>query len=254
MTIPVTSSEVLAFTPESLKEVLGDDAPVFRLRAPSENHVRRFRQVCSDEGLTSYSDDEFTEEKMRAIDALWTPEDAAGLRDRLSGLLASIGQEIEVADEDLRWLDELDDTLFDNWRPLRVMRRKAGELRHYAPRLAVSTYVAGWSGLDAPFRLEGGYVPIAVVDELEKALGRIAEEHLGKERRGIPFIELYAAASQRVSLTGEEEKNSPAPSQPGSTPGASTDSPPTDGRSSGESGEAVTPSSNSRRKKIRAAA
>lgn len=254
MTIPVTSSEVSAFSPESLKEVLGDAAPKFRLRAPSEAHVRRFRQECNDEGLTSYSDEDFTAEKMRAIDALWTADLAQPLKDRLNTLLVSMDQGVETSVEDLLWVEELDDSLFQNWKPLRIMRRKTGELREYAPRIAVSTYVAGWSGLDVPFRLEGGYLPLATVTLVHKELLKLAKQHLPEGNANLPFIELYAAASQRVSLDEEEEKNSPAPSQLGLNPDASTDTPPKDGKSSEESAEGKTPSSNSRRKKAPATA
>lgn len=231
MAIPVASSEVLAFTPESLKEKLGDEAPKFRLRTVNERHLRRFRQEVSDDGLISYSDDEFTAEKMRAINELWSAEDAQGLKDRFNTLVESLKQGVEIPAEDFTWLEELDDALFDNWKPLRVMRRKSGEWREYALRIMVSTYVIGWENLDAKHALEAGYLSRESVASVEKALRRLGEQHLGAEARHVPFLELCAAASRQLGLVEDEEKNSPAPSQPGSTPDASTANPPMDGAS-----------------------
>lgn len=251
MTIPVTSSEVLAYAPESLKEIMGDSAPSFRLRAPSERHIRRFRQVCSDEGLTAFGEEDFTAEKFLAIAELWTPDEAQALKAKLTTLLESIRQKIDISRDDIAWMEELDEKLFDNWKPLRVMRRKTGEARAQMPHIAVSTYVAGWDGLDVQFRLEGGYLPMATVKSIETALRKLGETHIGKDARTLPFVELYGTATGQIMMDEDEEKNSPAPSQHGSSPDASTDTPPTGSRSSEESEEAKTPSSTSRAKKPR---
>lgn len=251
MTIPVTSSEVLVYAPESLKEIMGEDAPKFRLRAPSERHIRRFRQVCSDEGYTAYGEPEFNAEKIRAIDALWTPEDAQALKTRLTSMMENIRQGIDVTEDDIAWMEELDDQLFDNWKPLRVMRRKTSEAHELMPHVSVSTYVAGWDGLDVPFRLEGGYLPLPTVHEIEKALRKLGEQHLSEGARTLPFVELYAKATAQISMDEDEEKNSPAPSQHGSNPDASTDTRPTDSKSTEASEADKTPSSTSRQTKRR---
>lgn len=248
MTIPVTSSEVLVYAPESLKEIMGDSAPTFRLRAPSERHIRRFRQVCSDDGLTAYGEEDFTAEKYRAIDELWTPEDAQALKARLTTLLENIRQKIDISKDDIAWMEELDDSLFESWKQLRVMRRKTGDAREQMPHITVSTYVAGWDGLDVPFRLEGGYLPMTTVKEIETALRKLGEIHVGKAARTLPFVELYGKATGQIMMDEDEEKNSPAPSQHGSSPDASTDTPPTGSKSSEESGEDKTPTSTSRPK------
>lgn len=253
MAIPVTSSEILAYTPESLKTAMGDEAPVFRLRPANERHIRRFRQEVSDEGLTSYSDTEFNEEKFRAIDALWTEEDAQRVKDRLTSLLEAVKQAVELTAEDAAWLDELDDTLFDNWKPLRVMRRKTGEWREYVPKIMVSTYVFGWDRLDAKHALEAGYLSKESVAAIEKALARLGAAHLGEDSKNLPYLELYVAASRQVGLEEDEEKNSPAPSQPGSNPDASTVTPRTDGASSEASAADKPATSNSKPAKTPAA-
>lgn len=245
MSVPITASEVSAYTPESLKKILGEDAPSFRLRAPNERHTRRFRQVINDEGLVSHSEDDFTAEKRKAIAALWTEEDAAGILSRLETLLESVRQKIEVSAEDLQWLDALDDKLFENWQPLRVMRRQNGEMQEYAPRIALATYVTGWTNFDVPVRLDAGYLSDACLKAAEKELRRLAAEHLGAENRNVPFLELYIAAARQLTLTEDEEKNSPAPSQPGSNPDASTASNQTDGASSEENTVAKTDSTSS---------
>lgn len=242
--VPVERSEIEWFTPDSLKDALGDDAPAFRLKAPSERCVRRFRQLCEDEGLEHFSDAEFTAEKLRAISEYWSADDAASITGRLQTILAMQAQNIEITAEDLAWVDHLDDQLFNVHKPLRVMRRKSGEFNEYAPRFALAVYVAGWKNIDVPFKLDGGVIEEATVTRLIKRLRDMGKQH-SPDAAGTPFLELYVAASKRLRLDEEEEKNSQSPSQPSSNPDVSTKTPSTAGESSEESSVESTSSSSS---------
>lgn len=220
MAIPVESRETEDFTPQSL-ECMGDDAPIFRLKAPSERCRRRFRQLCGDDGLATYSQEEFDAEKFKAIDLYWEPDVAVQYRLKFVELLEKIKQGIDCTPEELAWINDLDETLFDAHKPLRVMRRKTGEFNEFAPRYAMAVYLAGWRNLDAPFKLDAGVISQESIDLVAKELGKLGAEHC-PAAPSAPFIELYVATSRRLSLTEEEEKNSPSPSQPTATPDALT--------------------------------
>lgn len=251
MTVPVESSEIQDFVPESLK-VMGDAAPVFRLKAPSERCLRRYQDLCGDDGLESYSDAEFTAEKLRAIDLHWSPDDAQTVKEKFNTLLESDKQGIVIAPNDLAWLSHLDDELFSVHRELNVMRRKTGNFREYAPRHALSVYLAGWKGLAVPFKLNAGLIEGGTVVALGKEMQRLGQEHCPDTPFG-PFLELYVAVTARLRIGEDEEKNLPAPSPLSSSPDALTESVPKAGECSGESAADATNSSSSPPKKPRVA-
>lgn len=250
MTIPVESSEVEDFTPQSLKDAMGDDAPVFRLKAPSERCVRRFRQLIGDDGLEFYTDADFAAEKLRAIDLYWDEQTAASYKGQFQTIQEKLKQVIDLTAEELEWSNQLDEQLFEVHRPLNVMARKTGEFQRMSPRYALAVYLAGWTGLKVPFRMEGGVIPDATIAALEREVGRLGKEHC-PESASRPYLELYLATGSRLNLNADEEKNSPAPSQPSSSQDASTASPRPDGASSGESKAAAPSSSSSRPKRAR---
>lgn len=245
MTIPVEASEIEHFTPASLKEKMGDDAPVFRLRAPSERHLRQWQRMCGYDGLESFSMAQFDAEKRKAIPVLWPDEARAReYADQFDMLAAKRGQGMELTPEELAWSEQLDDQLFANWPRLREMETLANEYMTYAPRHAIAVYCAGWSNLDAPCAIEGGIVTAASVRKARKALMTLGEEHYPGQG-SLPFIELYAAAMRRLSLDEDEEKNSPAPSQPSTTPDASTRTPPKEPKASSAESSTDSPDTSS---------
>lgn len=247
MTIPVESSEVLEFTPDSLKNLI--DPPVFRLRAPDERLMRRYNQMLGDENLILYSDKQFDAEKRLAIAELWGDEGQA-IIDKYATIRAKAEQKIALEKAEMEWIDELDEQLFDNWRPLARMRRKNDEWFEYAPRYAIATIVRGWKNLDAPFQLEAGYLKTEAVRKVANALAAIEEKAREEKIEGVgvngtAFLQLWVQCLDRTRLTEEEEKNSPAPSQSISTEIASTAPDQTDAASIEESGPDKSTTSNS---------
>lgn len=250
--IPVESSEVEEYIPDCLKETLGDEAPVFRLKAPSERCVRRFRALVGDDGLEFYTADQFNAEKMKAIDLYWSEDVAKSYKAKFNELLVKQKQDIAWSEEEIAWIDSLDDELFELHRPLNVMQRKTGEFQQYSPRHALSVYLAGWKNFNVPFRLEGGNIPPQTISALEKELNRLGKEHC-PETPSLPYLELYFATGKRLRLDEDEEKNSPAPSPSSTSPDVSTAAAPTDGKSIEESEADAPPSSNSSQAKTRKA-
>lgn len=220
MAIPVEANEIAEFTPASLVNV--PDAPVFKLRAPDERNMRRYNTLVQDDNLRTYSEEAFRAEKEKAISALWSEEDAQPILARFRTIGECVKQKIDLSEDDLRWSNELDDMLFDNWRELSVMRRKTNDYFEYSPRYAIGTIVKGWSNLDIPFRLEAGYLKTSSVNDIAAALLKLEEQALadkveGVVMTGMAFMELWIACMDRTRLTGDEEKNLPAPSQPSSS-------------------------------------
>ena len=218
MAIPVESRETQDFTPGSLK-CMGDDAPVFRLKAPSERCRRRYEAECGDDGLEVISDDDFYAEKMKAFAEHWP--DRADLRLRFIELLETNRQGIDLSEEDADWLTAMDEELFDKHRPLKVLRRKANAMRRYAPRWALAVYLKGWKNFSAPFQLDAGIIAMDSIRALETALLELGQKYV-PDSPSTPYIELWIETGKRLSLPVDEEKNSPSPSQPTATPDAST--------------------------------
>lgn len=221
MTIPVERSETEEFTPQSLKDKMGDDAPVFRLKSPTEREQRAFRRRTRQMGLTAYPDEAFFDEKLLAIDLYWPPEVASEYRMKLVELAEKERQSIDLSPPEQAWLRKLNRELFDAHDELRAMEADQKEFHEYVPLVAIATYVSGWSGFDASFVLDAGFLSWKSVAAIRKELDRLGSEHC-PDTPSLPFLELYGRALQLNSLTGDEEKNSPSPSQPTASQDAST--------------------------------
>lgn len=241
--IPVESNEILEFTPKSLINV--PDAPIFRLRAPDERHMRRYNALIEDNNLEGFGASAFNATKEDAIKKLWTPEDAQPILDRFRTFLSMVDQKIDVEQSERDWVFSLDEMLFDNYiddngvKVLAQMRRKTNEFWQYSPRYCVGTMVCGWKSFELTYRMESGYMKTDDVRLLDKKLRTIEKAALadkvdGVLGEGMAFIELWTACLARTRLDEDEEKNSPAPSPASSSPTASTAE--TNGASTEESG------------------
>lgn len=228
MAVPVEANEIADFTPASLINV--PDAPVFRLRAPDERNMRRYQALVEDDNLRRYSAEEFIAEKEVAIKTLWSDEDAQPILGRFRNIIECEKQNIKLSDEDEDWCygkEGLEERLRDNHRPLAVMRRKTNDYFEYSPRYAIGTMLMGWKNLDMPFRLDVGYMKTSDVVTLAKHLIAIEEKALADKVEGVgltgtAFLELWVACLDRSRLTGDEEKNLPAPLLPTLSPEGST--------------------------------
>lgn len=242
--IPVESNEILEFTPKSLINV--PDAPVFRLRAPDERHMRRYNALVKDNNLEGFSEAAFNAEKERGILKLWGDE-AQPVLDRFRTNIEMRKQNIDVSQADIDWLTELDERLFEFYtdeigtKILAVMRRKTQDYWEYSPRYAIATMVCGWKSFDVPYRMESGYMKPEDVRLIDRGLINLEKQAIedkvdGIIGPGVAFIELWTACLNRTRLTEDEEKNSPAPSPVSSnqedstqeTNGASTEASGTD--------------------------
>jgi hypothetical protein len=244
MTIPVESSEVERFTPSSLIEPMGDSAPVFLLRSPTERDLRRYNQLVGYDGLRWPSDDELNAAKLDAIKPpFWDDKTAQDYRATFTTLEEKKRQEIALTDGEQQWLDELDAELTKISRPLNIIIQDRRDFLSITPLYSIAVYCRGWEGLVTEFRLEAGAIPMKTVRAMIRELKRMAQPHL-PELADLPLIELYGACTNRLRLDEEEEKNLPAPSLNSANQDASTSATPAAGEFSEESpAEKITSSS-----------
>lgn len=249
MSIPVESAEVERFTPQSLIEPLGDTAPVFLLRSPTERDLRRYNQLIGYDGLEWVGDERLNEIKLEAISPPnWDEKTARQYRETFTTLEEKKRQGIDLTAEEAAWLDELDEQLREVSRPLNIVIQKRREFLSLTPLYSIAVFCCGWEGLKTEYRLEAGIVPIKTLRALIRELRDIAEPHMPHLPQ-MPVLELYNACSNRLRLDEEEEKNSPAPSQNSASQDASTSAPQPDGESTEVKLSDASSSSNSKPKK-----
>ncbi len=256
MVVPVERSEILDFTPESLKNI--GDAPVFRLRPATERDMRTYRRLIAEEGLNYSSDEDLHAAIVKAIGELWSAEDAAPMATRYESIIVARNQDIEISDEDRDWASELVETVLRNRKSLRVMAADRTEFQSDAPKVALALYLSGWKRFDMPFKLDGGFVPIDTIYAVEKLLGEIEATAIADKVEeagpvGMAFLQLCGEAFRLLRLTEDEEKNSPAPSPVSSNQEPSTqtsEAPTVGGASTGEKSTEPKHSTSSKQKTL----
>jgi hypothetical protein len=213
MTIAAECSEITKFTPSVLANIAVP--PVFRLRPASGREARKYNHILRSEGLKYHQVDDFREETLKALKQLWSAEDYEENAARLQAYWNLVDQNGTPDDAEKTAVDELTERLADVWRPLAKMAADNMEFVEEAQKIALAMFLVGWSGVDLGYSREAGRVP------LERLLGAMEEQAIadkveGVERPGIAFLQLCNAASARLYLTRDEEKNSssPPPVQP----------------------------------------
>ena len=219
--VPYEASETKRFTPASLANL--ESPPVFRLRAVSRRERRRYDRLMIEEGLRRHDKEAMRDELLRGMRAL-SSDDEFELWE------AHLRLHWEARDE---WedehkgkpLDEIPDFappgpseddiatvtrgIHENWPPLRKMAADNVIFNREAPALLLSVVVSGWSGIDTPFVSREGCIDLDTIDKLDADLSKLEAQH-GLDQ-GKAFVELYVAATDRMFLSKDAEKNSSSP-------------------------------------------
>lgn len=227
--IPLEASETLAFTPDVLAHI--DGAPSFTLRAPTTREKRFRRRIMSEEGVTFHSEEDLRQEVLDALrTVLWGEEKFAThsqpLKDYWEALDDYRAQ--KKTNQDLKWsydepteraLLKLLRDVEQSWSPLGRMKADNIDFNEIFMAATVAVVVADWSGLSCAKETDRGYLTIDCVDALANSMTKVAERKdvLGK----LAWLQLFNACANRMSLDGEEEKNSASPLPSGMTPPAS---------------------------------
>lgn len=253
MAIP-TENVPERFVPASLTNLA--NPPAFTLKAGTWRDKNRYRHALQANGLSFHNREAIREEVVRGIHAGWSGATGHEIEAQIREYWAAEEDYASEATPDSPPFDhpfmaraaEVLEIVVSNWPPL---ARMAADNTLYADEsrfIVVSMYVAGWTGIDVPFGLEGGSVALARVAEVEDALRAIEEANAGGRIEGIgapgtAFAELVLACFERLTLGKSAEKNSGSPPPASDDPnGSPTDGPAkTSGRSKASATSTETP-------------
>lgn len=222
--VPYEASEIERFTPASLAHL--ENPPVFRLRAVSRRERRRYDRLMIEEGLRRHGQDAMRDEMIRGLRALSSDDEferwEAALREHWEALADFANEHKDLpADEIPEFVppgpseDEVSTVtrgIHENWGPLRKMAADNVIFNREAPALLISVVLSGWSGIVTPFVSREGAIPLDTIDVLDQDIAKL--EQANGLSPGAAFVELYVAATNRMFLSSDAEKNSssPAPS------------------------------------------
>ena len=221
MAIP-TEDAPERFVPASLQNLPAP--PSFMLRAGTWRDKNRYRHAIMSEGLVQHSRQQICDEVIRGIRAGWTGATADEIEAQIKEFWdAQEYHEKEATPDSPRFehpfaekASQLIETVAQGWPPLMRMAADNDRFSEECRYVVVSLYVCGWDGIDVPFGLEGGVVPLADVSAAAEALEKIEAEYRGKAIKGLgdagtAFNELALACFQRLALGRSAEKNSDSP-------------------------------------------
>lgn len=228
--IPLEASEVLAFTPASLEAL--EDAPVFRLRAPSSRDKRFHRRLLVEHGIRFHDREAIRAEVLTGLKALWDEEAfeehspiIKALWDARDDFDQQNADAFKKGEPELTWtydaqiedaVDDLVRKVTQEWHPLLRMIADNADYGSLAAPLLVAVNVKGFANLNVKASLDRGYLTLEVAEKIEEALSALERKH--GHIVGTAWAELTVACSQRMYLTEEErgnsESQSPSPTAP----------------------------------------
>lgn len=231
--IPLDKDQIEDFVPDSLKNIV--PTPTFRFRAATPRDKQRYGHQLNLEGLRLFPEGDVRAEVLRVLKLNWDEQTFETQRARLETAWAMADQDMEIDPAEAAAITELATRCMDVSPLLRRMDADNKQFRQQAPLIALSLFLAGWSNLETPFRLEAGVVPVEAMLSLAEELREIEEkaetDKVDGVSPGLGFLQLGLKAFELLGLTRSEEKNSPSPSSSRADPETSTESSLTDGES-----------------------
>jgi hypothetical protein len=212
--IPFSADEVHKFTPPSLENLV--PAPTFRFRAVTERDKRRYTHELANAGLRMYPKEQMRAEILDTLQKNWSEETFVKESSRLLNFWAKLDQELDLDPDEQKAVTELCIRCMDVSPLLRRMDADTRRFTDEAPSVALSMYLGGWSGVQTPFRLEAGLVPLDTLNQLRIDIGKLEEQAEADKVDGVTvglaYMELTIHAFHLLNLDEEDEKNSSAPS------------------------------------------
>jgi hypothetical protein len=222
--IPLEASETLAFSPDRLAGQASP--PSFVLRTPTARDKRFQRRLLNEEGVLQHSQEAMREEMCAGLTAQWGDTYAKYepvLREYWEALDQHALQKRD--NPELEWsydadiesaIERLEIDVTQNWPGYGRMRADNLHAADVLELSQIAVMVKDWSGLTLKPTRDRGYLTIDSADELRSALTDLEQRE--DMKRGLAWAQLFVAASKRMFLTEEEEKNSAAPSPSAPTP------------------------------------
>lgn len=228
--VPIEASEMLVFTPESLKRL--DNPPVFSLRAATWREKRFHTSLNREEGVEFYDTQMWREEVLNGFRAKWAPEYVEPYAPILQGYWDAwdVYETQKKEDEDLVFefdpvvkmaINELIEKIRQVWPPLRRLDTVNADSSETMMLTTVAVVLASWERLSVNRDIDRGYITVECAYAVKEALQSLELKHGLKA--GTAWMELYVEATMRLYLSKDTEKNSESPSPSEMTPPASTE-------------------------------
>lgn len=231
--IPLEASELLPFTPASLKNI--ENAPSFTLRATTPRDRRFHQRRFVEEGVSRHDGAAIRAEILVAIKHLSGDDGYAKIAPALKDVWEARDQfELQRADEpdlvfeyDQEILDGADlavNKVMKQWPPLRMMVADNIDFNDMVPLVVASVVVNSWTGLKVPREIDRGYLTTECITAVKDALDKFEADNqeLYDLEPGTAWAELFGACAMRMALDKEEAGNSASLSPSGTSPEPST--------------------------------
>lgn len=235
MSLPVETSETTEFTPESWANI--PNAPTFKFRTAGFDEQRKLEDQLRRKRIFNHGVADVRAAMIDGIRLNWSPDEAEAAEQLLHGYW----EEADAAERDktaleieparLASINSLEAKVARLHEPLAEMSADIVTFREFWPMVAISQLLNGWTGIDLPYRREGGFVPLETMDALSRKVRAYEAAQSGVDGviPGLGFVQLSIHAIGLMDLTKDEEKNSSSPS-----PGETTPEPLGDGKATAE--------------------
>jgi hypothetical protein len=254
--VPHTKAETEIYKPPTLANLA--DPPTFKFRPATFRDKRAFSRATMVEDLKVHSTDALRQALRSELSRLWSPEERDAQLARLEAYWAASDQNRDAGPDNQVIIDPEEAIAYSDLMAavlgasqlLRSMMADNSDFYAFAPKVALGQFLVGWTGLETPFRREGGVVSIETLTDVEEELSRIevkakADNIEGIGQIGTAFDLLAAHALTLLGLTGAEESKSasPSPSSSNQEPLMTASTPlPAGGKSQGGRPSKKTPS------------
>jgi hypothetical protein len=248
--IPVEASELLSFTPASLKEIEG--APSFTLRASTTREKRFHRRLLLESGIRYHDNAAMRRETETGLKALWGKEQFEEFFPFVKSVWEARDDfEVQVKDDpNLKWefdeateakVDEVIRKVTQQWQPLCVMIADNADYAEMSFPILNAVTIKSFTGLDVKRRIDRGYFTLETIEAIQEALSEFEKANGLPE--GVAWMQLSIACSNRMYLKKEEAGNSelqsPLPTAPAPLNETNTSEP--DGKSPARARSKKTP-------------
>jgi hypothetical protein len=198
--VPISTRDLLRFTPEVLKERDGDEAPVFLLKVPSLRDKINIDAMIAEDGARYPTNAEYAETLRRAILENVIYDDQPALLQYIEEFEAA-AQEANPIDPDLfSRIEEIARTLRQFSRRLAAVDAQRTRFVGIAMLVRAEAFLMGIEGEGAP--------------ALERRQGRLTDacQEAIERRYGAGTLFMIGSRIVELSNVGEDErKNSPSP-------------------------------------------
>lgn len=199
--LPISAREPVRFTPDHYRSEDGAvpaGAPVYLIAVPTLRGKAEFNRACVAAGLVTHDRTAMIATLREGVAAQIEEDQAGPLLDMLDRIeTAGAGSEAgDAGGPDPRDLEDfviLQNDMRRHWPRYAAMVADGVHYQQMAPVIAAQIFLAGWEGIEAPFRRQSGQVG-------EELLGLLPEEDV--IAIGIRALALFAPSEAEAKNSG----------------------------------------------------